>query len=58
MTDIMEHGKRGLAPFEKRSLNKDRRKRDLLKIMMENQVIFASYLTDHLEKNSGEDVEL
>jgi len=36
MTEIMENGGSNYAPFEKKSLNKDSRKRDLLKITMEN----------------------
>ena len=35
----MESNPRDGRPFEKRSLNKDARKRELLKITMENQAI-------------------
>jgi hypothetical protein len=36
MTHIMESNPSDARPFEKRSLNKDARKRELLKITMEN----------------------
>ena len=36
MTNIMQSGKNDEKPFEKRSLNRDYRKRELLKITMEN----------------------
>jgi len=39
MTNIMETNPNGNTPFEKKSLNKEARKRELLKITMENQAI-------------------
>ena len=59
MTRIMKHGSQSSAsiPFEKKSLNKESRKRELLKITMENQAILKRLQEKQSSYNASKWIE-